>query len=91
MTYPEKLNKLISYIPAEVYAEHEKQITELADAIVADRARLKEAVLNGQWYVDANEFHPERCYHCERPQYHSSYGDTHAPDCIVRQLDEEGE
>lgn len=87
MTYPENLNKLISYIPAEVYAEHEKQITELADAIATDRARLKEAVL-GSWVVPdlGGDDTPAYCKRCR--EY---YGTPHKPDCIVRQLEEEGE
>lgn len=90
MTYPESLNKLISFIPAEVYAEHEKQITELADAIATDRARLKEAVLESYWMEDETGL-SYICHHCglysetgERTTKHRDY-------CIVGQLEEEGE
>ena len=82
MTYPKNLNKLISYIPAEVYAESEKEITEIADAIATDRQKLKEAVLElttGESY----------CHVCER--YQEFNDGPHEPDCIAGQLLKEEE
>ncbi len=94
MTYPENLNKLIGFIPAEIYAEHEKQITELADAIATDRTRLKEAVLNTQAIPVEIKFWRTRyyCPHCEsRIRGGELARFCKNPDCIARQLEEEKE
>lgn len=87
MTYPPNLNKLLGYIPADVYAESEKQITKLADAIAKDRQRLKEVVLKNWRRPDFASY--ADCAYCE--QFSEYYEKPHSPICIVRQLEEEGD
>lgn len=91
MTYPKLLRQLIDYIPAGVYHDNEKKITELADAIAKERQELKEAVLGLS--VESHRSGHITCRACTSFLVDSVRlsGKPHGPDCIVGKLIEETE